>query len=307
MLQTFARRVRERIAELSPAEQHVVTYLRDHTEDVLFASADQIGQATDTSNATVIRAAKSLGYSGLPELKHELGMEVIGATRPSTRLRQRIEHAGHLPEEALGYVFAEAEERIGETQRVIEQTEFTKAVECLAAAREVVAFGLGLSSLTARYLTMRLIRQDRRARDISVTGFSLADELLPLTEGDTVVMYVPGRMLPECEVILDHAAEVGAHVVLIADSLTRQLRGRVAAILPAVHSASGLTSECLTSLALTDALLLAVAAREEERAARASERLNTLRERLYPDVVDRGAARARVKAARAPSPDASPD
>jgi DNA-binding MurR/RpiR family transcriptional regulator len=94
-------------------------------------------------------------------------------------------------------------------------------------------------------------------------------------------------MLPECETILDHAADVGARVILIVDSLTRKLRDRVDARLPAVHSASGLTSECLTSLALTDALLLAVAAREEDRATRASERLNTLRERLYP----RGRAR----------------
>lgn len=298
MPETFASRVRDHLADLSPAERHVVTYLRDHTEDVLFASADQIGQVTGTSNATVIRAAKSLGYSGLPELKHDLGMDVIGATRPSTRLRRRIEHAGNKPEEAIGYVLAEAGERIGETQRIVDPADFTAAVECLAGAREVVAFGLGLSALSARYLTMRLVRLGRRARDISVTGFSLADELMPLGEGDTVVMYVPGRLLPDCELILDHAAEVGARTVLIADSLTGRLRDRVDACLPAVHSPSGLTAECLTSLALTDALLLAVAAQEEERATRASERLNTLRQRLYPDAAERGAARARNR----PSP-----
>lgn len=292
MSQTFVRRVRDRLAELSPAERQVVTYLRDHAEDVLFASADQIGQVTGTSNATVIRAAKSLGYSGLPELKHELGMDVIGATRPSIRLRHRLEHAGQVPEEALGYVSAEATERVAETQRVVDAADFTKAVECIGGAHEVAAFGLGLSALSARYLTMRLVRLGRRARDISVTGFSLADELLPLAEGDTVVLYVPGRLLPECETILDHAGEVGARVVLIADSLTRPLRDRVDACLPAVHSVSGLTSECLTSMTLTDALLLAVAAREEDQAARASERLNALRERIYPDAANRGAARS---------------
>jgi len=293
--QTFASRVREHIAQLSPAERRVAEYLRDHTEDVLFASADQIGQATGTSNATVVRAAQSLGYVGLPELKHELGKDVIGATRPSIRLRQRIEHAGNKPEEAIGYVFAEAGERLSETQRIADPAVVSAAVECLADAREVVAFGLGLSAVSARYLSMRLVRLGRRARDISVTGFSLADELMPLAEGDTVVMYVPGRLLPECELVLDQAREVGARVVLIADSLTGRLRDRVDACLVATHSAGGLTAECLTSLVLTDALLLAVAAREKDRATRASERLNNLRERLYPDRVNRASSRARIK------------
>ncbi|WP_037068131.1 MurR/RpiR family transcriptional regulator [Pseudonocardia acaciae] len=279
---TFVGRLRERLADLSPAEQVVASYLRDHAEEVLFASADQIGKATGTSNATVIRAAKSLGYAGLPELRHDLGMGMIGQTRPSIRLRNRIEHAGHDAEDLLDSVFAEAGERIGETRRLVGAEELTAATELISSAREVVAFGLGLSSLTARYLVMRLGRLGRRGRDASATGFALPDELLALAAEDVVVMYVPGRLLPDCEVVLDHAAEVGAPVILVSDSLTSRLRDRVRVCLPAVHTPSGLTGEFLTSLVLTDALLLAVAARGEERAAATSELLTKLRGRLYP-------------------------
>lgn len=283
---SFAERVDNHRDALSPAELRVVEYLREYAHDALFATAEQLGKQTETSDATVVRTARTLGYNGLPELKQDLGRSLVDEVRPSVRLRQRIEHAGDDHDTTLRYVFAEAVERLQETSRLVSEEDMAAAVERITAASETFAFGVGVSALSAQYLAKRLNRLGRRAHDISQSGFLLADELLAITGDACIVLYAPGRMLTECEVLLQHAETVGASVVLVTDSLASRLRERVAACLQAVHAPSGSTGECLAAMTVTDAVLLAVAGRDEPRAEQTSELLTGLRERLAPGAKD---------------------
>jgi DNA-binding MurR/RpiR family transcriptional regulator len=285
-------RVRRMLPELSPAERRVAEYLRDHVLEIVFATADEIGATTGTSDATVIRTAKALGYSGLPELKREAGKRALGGIRPSARLRSRIDRAGHETTSLLDHVFAEATERLDETRRLLAEDDFVAAVELVMNAREVVSFGLGPSELSARYLTIRLRRLGRQARQITETGFRLADDLLGLRESDVVVLYVPGRLINDVHVMLDHARAVGAPVILFSDALLPVLADRVTLTLAAVHSGSGFTGEGLSALLLTDCLTLGVAARERDHATTTSELLNSLRTALAHPAPNRRPRRA---------------
>src|SRR4051794_8975083 len=56
---------------LSPTEQRVADFFAQHREEAAFLSATEIAQRLGTSDATVVRTAQSLGYSGLQELKRE--------------------------------------------------------------------------------------------------------------------------------------------------------------------------------------------------------------------------------------------
>ena len=288
---SLRERIAARIGGMSRAERRVAEYLRDNAEEVIFATAEQIGIASRTSDATVVRTAKTLGYSGLLELKYSLGRQVISATKPSVRLRTRITSAGTQTDSILSHVFGEAAERLAETQRLLDGADFVRAVGAFAEAREVLAIGFGPSEMVARYLALRLGRLGRRARFTGSSGFRLADDLIALTSEDLVALYVPGRYLNEIDVVLDHTASLGARTVLFSDLLGQKLGGRVDVVLPAVHSPSGYSGETLSSQVLTDALLLGLAAGERDRATTTSELLTALRRPLIdPDGPGRGRA-----------------
>ncbi|WP_406134884.1 MurR/RpiR family transcriptional regulator [Streptomyces sp. NBC_01089] len=273
----FHTRVAERLAHLSPAERQVAEYLRNHVQDVPFATAEQLGQAAGTSDATVVRTAKALGYSGLPELKRELGQRFVDSSRPST-VRRRTTSGDS--DAALDQIFDEAVDRLQQTRRLLDTASFGRAVDLLAGARGVTAFGVGASELSARHLALRLGRLGFRTQVAAATGFQLADALLPLTVDDVVVVYAPGRLLTDVEVVLDHAARTGAASVLVTDSLGPVLGDRVDVALTALYSSGGLASEELAAITLNDALLLAVQERDAARASEAGETLNRLRESL---------------------------
>lgn len=275
-------RVARRLDGLPPAERRVAEYIRDNLNSITFATATEIGETTGTSDATVVRTAKALGYAGLPDLKRAAGREVGMLTEPSVRLRRRIEESGNDTSALLDHVFAEGVERLLETRRLLSAPAFESAVSALAGAREVVGYGVGPSSVPVGYLVLRLTRLGRRARAMAATGFGLADELLGLRPEDVVVLYAPGRLLRDMDVLLTHAEAVGARTILVSDSLTDTLADRVQITLPAVDSASGLTQEGLSSMLVTDCLTLGVARRDAARATAASELLTSLRKRISP-------------------------
>jgi DNA-binding MurR/RpiR family transcriptional regulator len=279
---SLRERITARIGGMTRAERRVAEYLRDNAGEVIFATAEQIGAASKTSDATVVRTAKTLGYSGLLELKYSLGKQVLSVTRPSVRLRNRLVQAGAETDSMVAHVFGEAVDRLTETRRLLEEEDFVRGVDALADAREVLAIGFGPSELAARHLALRLGRLGRRARSTGASGYRIADDLLALTSEDLVVLYVPGRRLDEVDVVLDHASSLGARTMLFSDLLRQQLESRVDLALPAVLSPSGFTGEMLSALVLTDALVLGLAARDRERATDTSELLTQLRRPLLP-------------------------
>lgn len=267
--------------ELSPAERAVCRFLISAApEQILFASAQELGSATGTSNATVIRTMQRLGFGGLPGLKRALATEFTSSVAPDVRLQQRISHVGHDLSDIWARVFDEAFERIEHCKRLFDQETFTRAVAVVAAAGSVLVYGAGASEPAARHLALKLGRRGHRARAIAATGFALADELLWLSHGDAVVIFQPGRRLREIDVLIDRARAVGAGVILVSDELGAAFEGKVEAVLSAPHTPTGITAEPLTGIIVADALLLAIDSLDESRSVAYSHQLSGLREQL---------------------------
>lgn len=280
--EVLAGRVRARYSELSPAEQQFASFLLQCSPDqVVFGTASSLGLAAGTSDATVVRTVKRLGYAGLAELKREMGTAMARSVPPGVRLAQRIEQIGGDLGAVVDQVFDEATERLDATRAALDPQALRSFVDTISAAHEVVTFGAGASELAARHLALKLNRVGRRARYLVGTGFNLADEILSLGPQDCVLVCAPLRLLHEVEVLLDDAGRLGARRLLIADApLQARLAGRVEASLHAPHTPTGATAEGLPAVLLADVIVLAVAAADETVSVAASERLTRLREEI---------------------------
>lgn len=280
-LASLRARVREHWDSLSRAEISVCNMLKNcPAERLLYASAQDLGAESGTSNATVIRTLQRLGYSGLPELKHEVAASFTKAVAPDVRVQQRMERIGDDLPRIWDQVFDEARERIDYARRVTDAPTLTAAVKLLVQSREIVAYGLGASGIAAAHLVLQMNRIGRRARHIASDGFRLADDLLLVGRGDVVVIFAPGRMLPDIDVLLDRSKDVGAHSILVSDELAGQLSDRVDVCVTSPHTPTGLTSDALTGLVVGDALIQAVASLDHDLAVESSHELTSIRQQL---------------------------
>lgn len=100
--QSFEGRLADSIEQLGPTELRVAQFLRDNREEVLVSSASALASRTGTSDATVIRAVKALGYEGMAELRKGLASELRDDLSLASRMTRTLGEVG-APGNKLGY------------------------------------------------------------------------------------------------------------------------------------------------------------------------------------------------------------
>ena len=278
-------RLAARRVGLSPTEQRVADFFAHHREDVAFFSAMEIAQRLGMSDATVVRTAQSLGYSGLQELKQEFVRDLRSRTTP-TRPPSRLEEIDDHPEAALDHALTAQIDLLEEARRTVRPEAFAQALDILHTADRILIFGTGPSASLADHLVLRLVRIGRQAAAVSGTGLGLADTLLMMRPGDALIAMAYHRVYREAEVTLTHARERGLPVVLLTDTLGMALAEHITVVLSARRSRYGLLGSVATTLVLMDALIIGLTARDRARAVMAVSELNDLRSRIVGYRVD---------------------
>ncbi|HEX9269606.1 MAG TPA: MurR/RpiR family transcriptional regulator [Candidatus Limnocylindria bacterium] len=271
-------RIAARWEHLPPAEQRVVDFIREHREEIVFLSAAEIARDLATSDATVIRAAQSLGYAGLPELKNELQGALRSRATPTLRLGRSLEELGDDPGAILEHILATERQLIEDARDTVRPADFARALALLDAADRILVFGIGPMGFLAGYFALRLGRLRRDARPLTGRGPALADALLGMRKGDVLVAITFERSNAETEAVLRRADALRLPVILLTDNLALALSGRFTVSLSARRAGTGMWHQSAITVVLLDALLLGLAARDRAAALAAAEELQDLRD-----------------------------
>jgi len=275
--------VADRGPTLAPAERRVAERLLDLGPAATLLSAAALAEQLGTSDATVVRTAKSLGYSGLAELRRALA--AYGDNPPlGERLRRTLEQT---PEDELfAATIRNHLSALDALTRNVSGASFQTAVDILAGSDRIVWRGVGPSAHLAAYGQLITQRIGKPSSALVHTGTSFADELLTLTPTDAIVVFAYGRLQTHVRVLLEHAEARGAPVVLITDTLARKLSDAVTTTLECGRGTPGLFASHGTTLVVVEALVLATAATHRADAEASLTELNELRASLAGRRID---------------------
>jgi len=272
-----------RSERLAPAERRVAERLIELGPEGALLSAAALAAQLGTSDATVVRTAKALGYRGLADLRRAMATQ--GADPPlRERLRRTLEHAS--PEELLPAAVERHLGALDALSRDVSPEQFQAAVAVIAECKRVVWRGVGPSAHLASYAEVLSRRIGKPSTALVHTGTSFADELLSLAPSDALVVFAYGRLQPHVRVLLEHTATLEIPVVLITDTLGRKLDAAVDVTLQCGRGAPGLFASHATTLVVVEALVLAIAAADQPSAEASLARLNELRAALAGRRID---------------------
>ncbi|AGK59781.1 transcriptional regulator [Hyphomicrobium denitrificans 1NES1] len=277
---TFDERIALHLDQMSPAEQRVARVFRENREEVLYASAASLAAKASTSDATVVRTTKALGFAGMEELRRTLAAELKQSLSIASRMRETLREVGDDLHATFDLTLDIHVESIQSLRRDIAPELFRKAVSLIANARRVVVFGIGPSSMMATYFAAQLGRFGIDATSLTRTGLLFADELRTLRAGDALVAMAYGHVYRELAVLLDETDRHGIRKLLLTDNLGPKLRGRVDLVLPVARGRANMLSMHTATLGLLEALLVGIAAKRPEETIQSLEDLNKLRERI---------------------------
>ena len=277
---TVSELLKERLdgaAPASPAILKVTHYIESNPGRAVTSSAAELAREIGLSDATVIRAVQSLGFAGFPELRRTLAAALEGAS-PAARMHRTlgdvVEDAGH----AIDVVLEAHQEALAALRSAAVRERFISAIGVLSGAERIIVFGIGPSSMLARYTSMLLTRVGRQARGLYRTGIGLADQLLDLRPGDALLLLAYGRAYPEITATIMQARRKRLPMVLVTDSLEPRLARHADVIVPAQRGRSEQVALHGATLVALEALVLGLAAIDQPRALEALEQLDALRQ-----------------------------
>lgn len=277
---SFEERIADRFGRMSPAEQRVARYFQDNRAEVLIASAAALAAKARTSDATVVRATKALGFAGLEDLRRSLADELHLSLSPAERLTRTLGEVGGSPAAAFAVTLDIHSRSLETLRRSVSLEQFETAVDGIAGARRVVVFGLGPSAAIANYLVTQLIRFGLDAASLTNTGLLFADDLRKLREGDLVIMLAYGRVYAELAALLDDIGRRALRSFLVTDTLAATLRHRVDLVLSVPRGHAEMLSMHTATLGFIEALLVGVAAKKPDETLASLKALNQARQKL---------------------------
>lgn len=250
---------------LTRSERRIADYIMEHAEKIMEQTISELAANTGSSEITVSRFCKKLGFSGLQSLKIALAAEISSAD--SNLLYQDICPQDSC-ETVAGKVFQNIGDGLQDTLKLLDYAAVEQAVTQLLAARRIAVYGFGNSAtvcrdIETRFLRFGLIVQAYADAHQQVTSASL------LEPGDAVIAVSHTGATLELLETVRIAKERGVKIIAITSYAQSNL-ARLADITlngmgREVHYRSEAAASRLIHMAITDILYTGIAMRIPQR------------------------------------------
>ena len=181
-------RVRGLLPDLAPSERRVAEAVLADPAGVAGQTITSLARACLTSETTVMRFCRQLGFPGYPELRLALAAEA--AMQAGEELGARVAASDIAPTDDLAQVVAKIAyadaHAVKETGDQLNVDVLEKVVAALVAARRVDLYGVGASAFVAADFQQKLHRIGRAAFAWSDPHMALSSAAL-LQPGDVAV------------------------------------------------------------------------------------------------------------------------
>jgi DNA-binding MurR/RpiR family transcriptional regulator len=209
--------LQSRLDTLPPSWKRLADFLLTNLDRAAFLTASDFARHSQTSESSVVRFARGLGYAGYPELREDLRVLLREKLRPVERMVQ----AGGVPSataSVVARVFELAIGNIQETRKLLENRLLEAAVVAITEADAKHIVGLNASAGTACLLAHHLGKILPNVRGHADGGPMLFDALLSISKRDVVIGISYPRYAKSTVEILRYARARGAQTIVFTDS-----------------------------------------------------------------------------------------
>lgn len=146
--------LRSSYVNLTKSEKKIADYILIDTKKFIEQTVSEIADTTDSSEITVSRFCKKLGYSGLQSLK----IAVAGEMYSNEETVYKDINIDDSCEIVAGKVFKNIIDGLHDTLKLLNFDDVKNAVDILNKAKRIVAYGLGNSAMICKDIETRFLR-----------------------------------------------------------------------------------------------------------------------------------------------------
>lgn len=208
----FHVRMKQYSEDFTQSEQKISEYILKNQEEVVNLSAQELGEKTGTSPASIVRFSRKLGFSGFGELKIEIAKTTNSEEEELDTIISPKDSVSDIAEKVVN----RAVTSLKETYSLINTTSLEEAINLMREADTIYLFGIGASSLVAMDLMYKLVRINKRVIFNIDSHLQLA-AVVHITSKDVAIGISYSGKTREVNEGVIRAKEKGAKVISITN------------------------------------------------------------------------------------------
>ncbi|NBI30266.1 MurR/RpiR family transcriptional regulator [Chengkuizengella marina] len=246
--------ISEKMSSMSRSQLKIAQYILKNPNHVPFHNVGELAKLVEVSDATIVRFATFLGFSGYPEFQRHIQTSVQQQLSTAERLKLSNQVYGE-NDQGISQIFKEDMGNIQLTMENLDTNSFHQAVEYLLKAKKVYivanrsAVALGL--FMHYYLKMMLDHVE-----IIESVKENTDLLYDLQSDDLVIGISYTRYTKNTVDIFSYAKEKGAITIALTDNLMSPLIQHADVSLTATSQMPTFIDSFVAPLSLINALII---------------------------------------------------
>jgi len=269
------RQLKARVDGLSRNQKVLAKYILANYQTVAFSTITQLAELSGVSEATIVRFAKALDFSGYPAFQKEIRRMVRAYLKGTERFR--LTDAQKAPEGSpLDRIIEKELENISALRETSDTRAFTRSVAAIGGASEVIVVGARSTASLAHHLWFGLTKIAIPAVRFTAVNSETYDHLNRADRHALVVVIGFPRYLKAQVELLAFARTRKLATLAITDSPFSPLQGNVSLYAPA-ESASFVAFHA-APLILINALLHELSVADKKKTLDALARFEALAE-----------------------------
>ncbi len=244
--------------DLTKSEQRIASYIMENAARIMEQTIPELAGNTKSSEITISRFCKKLGFSGLQALKIALAAELSNAGE----MEFREIGDKDTEEQVAAKVFQNIMDGLQDTLKILDFQQVAKAVQVLQKARRVAVYGYGNSATVCQDIETRFMRFGMVIQAYADMSQQLTSASLLTKEDVVIAVSHTGATIKLLEAVRV-AKRAGAAVIVITSYAQSNLAKLGDVVLTGmgreVHYSSESVASRLIHMAITDVLYTAMA------------------------------------------------
>lgn len=271
----------------SKGQRLLAGYITESYDKAAFMTASRLGKTVGVSESTVVRFAVELGYDGYPEMQKAMQDMVLNRLTSVQRIEVANDRIGS--QDVLNTVLQADADKLRQTAELISREDFQTAVNAIRSARRIYILGARSVAPLANFLGYYLNFMFNDVRIITTSGASeVFEKLIALGPEDVVIAFSYPRYSAATVKGAQYSRTTGATVIGFTDSRLSPLGQNSDYVVVAKSDMVSLVDSIVAPLSVINALIVALAAGQEQRLAKTFDALEQVWEEynVYEKRVD---------------------
>jgi len=259
--------LQEKAPSFSKGQRLIARYITESYDKAAFMTAHRLGKTVGVSESTVVRFAMELGYDGYPSMQKAMQEMVVNRLTSVQRIEVANDRIGD--QDVVSMVMQSDLDKLRQTKENLNREEFSRAVEAILRAKRVYILGVRSAAPLASFLGYYLNYMFRNVHIVTASGASeMFEQIVGVSADDVVLAYSFPRYSRTTANGAKYCRSTGATVIGLTDSPLSPLGQNCDHVLVAKSDMVSLVDSLVAPLSITNALIVAVAAKREQELSR---------------------------------------